>query len=196
MISLAVCYFSKDVAIIIIGLPAAILLYYPQFKWLTLTLRYLISSDRRRYCVGGFDLNLTFIDSTVIATSWPATIVESLFRNPAREVENLLDMKFGIHASRVFNLSAERGYDNAELFHGDVSRDPMDDHNPAELEMMINFVSEASEFVKKDSQYRSIVVHCKGGKGRTGTMICAYLIYIYTGIRRRADEALEHFGSM
>ncbi|ORC93563.1 tyrosine phosphatase isoform [Trypanosoma theileri] len=194
LITLTVWWVTKDVLVILTGFPAAVLLYYPQFRCFTLALRHFVSADRRRYCANGFDLDLTFIDSTVVATSWPASKFESLFRNPAREVENLLDIKYGIHAYHVFNLCAERNYDNPALFHGDVSRYPMDDHNPAELEMMINFVLEATAFIQRDPRNQCIVVHCKGGKGRTGTMVCAYLIY--TGMKRTADEALEYFGSM
>ena len=37
-----------------------------------------------------------------------------------------------------------------------------------------------------------IVVHCKGGKGRTGTMICVWLIEI--GIFTSAEDSLDFFG--
>ena len=35
------------------------------------------------------------------------------------------------------------------------------------------------------------VIHCKAGKGRTGTMISCYLMY--SGLCRGADEAMETF---
>ncbi len=37
-----------------------------------------------------------------------------------------------------------------------------------------------------------VAVHCKGGKGRTGTMICILLVEF--GVFRDADQSLEYFG--
>lgn len=40
---------------------------------------------------------------------------------------------------------------------------------------MIEFCDNAREFMAQDQQ-NVISIHCKGGKGRTGTMICVWLI--------------------
>ena len=39
---------------------------------------------------------------------------------------------------------------------------------------MLKFSSSVKEWMKDERNV--IAVHCKGGKGRTGTMICVYLI--------------------
>jgi phosphatidylinositol-3,4,5-trisphosphate 3-phosphatase and dual-specificity protein phosphatase PTEN len=38
---------------------------------------------------------------------------------------------------------------------------------------------------------RSAAVHCKAGKGRTGVMICCYLIF--SGISSGTDDAIQKY---
>lgn len=40
---------------------------------------------------------------------------------------------------------------------------------------MVRFVKNVREWLNADKE-NVIAVHCKGGKGRTGTMICVWLV--------------------
>ena len=41
---------------------------------------------------------------------------------------------------------------------------------------MVTFCADVREWLKEDEK-NIVAVHCKGGKGRTGTMICTWLIH-------------------
>ena len=53
----------------------------------------------------------------------------------------------------------------------------IDDHNVPTLEQMFELVDDVKDWLRGgDGRERVVALHCKGGKGRTGTMICAILI--------------------
>lgn len=162
-------------------------------RWLQFRLgvRCLCSADRRRYQSEGHDLDLAYITRNISAMAWPATNFERLFRNSMSEVTNFFASKHP-NAYRVVNLCSERTYDNKYFF--DCRLYAMDDHNPGELDLLLKFCSETHAFIQEDPVHRTVSVHCKGGKGRTGTMICAYLMY--SGVKVDADAALYHFARL
>jgi len=91
----------------------------------------------------------------------------------------------------VYNLCSERSYD-ASYFNGSVQRVTIDDHNVPTLQQMLDFTSSVISWLSADPE-NVVAVHCKGGKGRTGTMICIYMVE--TGLFSTADESLDYFGS-
>nr|XP_020825685.1 phosphatidylinositol 3,4,5-trisphosphate 3-phosphatase TPTE2-like isoform X2 [Phascolarctos cinereus] len=151
--------------------------------------RKLVSENKRRYRKDGFDLDLTYVTNNVIAMSFPSSGSRSFYRNPIREVVKFLDLKHPGHY-KIYNLCSERSY-NHSYFHNSVERFPIDDHNVPTLIDMMRFVDSVFEWMEKDPN-NIIVVHCMGGKGRTGTMICIWLIA--SDHFKTAKESLEYFG--
>ncbi|KAG8231715.1 hypothetical protein J437_LFUL018959 [Ladona fulva] len=152
-------------------------------------LRQAVSRNKRRYQRDGFDLDLTYVTSRIIAMSFPSSGLMSLYRNPIKEVVRFLDLKHPDHY-KVYNLCSERDYE-ASRFHGRVKRYHIDDHNVPSLEQMLDFKDSVKNWLDEDP-LNVIVVHCKGGKGRTGTMVCVWLIS--AGLLPSADECLTYFG--
>ncbi|XP_063474904.1 phosphatidylinositol 3,4,5-trisphosphate 3-phosphatase TPTE2 isoform X1 [Symphalangus syndactylus] len=160
-----------------------------QKRQLEKLMRRLVSENKSRYTRGGFDLDLTYITERIIAMSFPSSGRQSFYRNPIEEVVRFLDKKHPNHY-RVYNLCSERAYD-PKHFHNRVGRIMIDDHNVPTLHEMVVFTKEVKEWMAQDLE-NIVVIHCNGGKGRTGTMVCAFLIA--SEIFLTAEESLYYFG--
>ncbi|XP_051902812.1 putative tyrosine-protein phosphatase TPTE isoform X1 [Hippocampus zosterae] len=160
-----------------------------QKKELEKVTRRMVSENKRRYQKDGFDLDLTYVTDRVIAMSFPSSGKQSFYRNPIKEVARFLDTKHEGHY-RVYNLCSEKGYD-PKFFHYRVERVFIDDHNVPSLEDMLKYTAGVREWMSADPK-NVIAIHCKGGKGRTGTLVCTWLID--SDQFESAQDSLEYFG--
>lgn len=160
-----------------------------QKKELEKVTRRMVSENKRRYQKDGFDLDLTYVTDRVIAMSFPSSGKQSFYRNPIKEVARFFDTKHEGHY-KVYNLCSEKGYD-PQFFHYKVERIFIDDHNVPSLEDMLKYTANVREWMAADPK-NIIAIHCKGGKGRTGTMICTWLID--SDQFESAQDSLEYFG--
>lgn len=156
--------------------------------------RGLVSKKKERYQEDGFDLDLTYITPRIIAMGFPSEGKDALYRNPLSEVQQFF-AKYHQDAFKVYNLCSEKQYDKS-LFAGcggTCAGYPFDDHNAPPFQMMHRICDDMKAYLDADPK-NIVALHCKAGKGRTGTLIAAYLAY--TGACASAASALELFGAV
>eukprot|EP01065_Artemidia_motanka_P053139 TRINITY_DN9784_c0_g1_i1.p1 TRINITY_DN9784_c0_g1~~TRINITY_DN9784_c0_g1_i1.p1 ORF type:complete len:829 (+),score=189.94 TRINITY_DN9784_c0_g1_i1:158-2644(+) len=153
--------------------------------------RGLVSKKKIRFQQDGYDLDLTYITPRIVAMGYPSVGREQFYRNPMSSVEALFEQYHRGHY-KVYNLCSEanREYEPTR-FQRSQARYPFPDHHPPPFSLFTAFCEDVHEYLSRDAD-NVVSVHCKAGKGRTGTMIAAYLIF--SGQAREADEALTIYG--
>ncbi|XP_053400350.1 phosphatidylinositol 3,4,5-trisphosphate 3-phosphatase TPTE2-like [Mercenaria mercenaria] len=173
----------------ILRIVRGIYLISQQRKHLAVATRKIVSQNKRRYVKDGFDLDLCYITERVIAMSFPSSGVQSMYRNNIREVSKFFEAKHKGHY-KLYNACSERDYDTS-YFDDRVERIYIDDHNVPALREMLRFCESMHEFLSEDPE-NVVAIHCKGGKGRTGTLICTWLVEC--GQFEEAQDSLDYFG--
>eukprot|EP01080_Neovahlkampfia_damariscottae_P005746 gene5746-9567_t len=161
------------------------------FNGLQTLVKHKVSQDRNRYVDDKYDLDLTYITPKVIAMGLPSEGFNSLFRNNIDDVARFFKEK---HFSyfMLYNLTSEHTYDISKFDNQVLSFGFPDHHNPP-IEHLMMIIKSVAGWLEADEK-NVVAIHCKAGKGRTGTVICSYLLY--KGICNTPEEALLFFKKM
>ena len=120
----------------------------------------------------------TLINFLVIATSGPSsTYPQRAYRNPTDALVKFLDYKHDKNWA-IWEFRAEgTGYPDSEVYNR-INHYPWPDHHPPPFALIPNIMASMRDWLKNpnSTEHRVIVVHCKAGKGRSGTIACSYLI--------------------
>ncbi|KAK7725722.1 Telomerase protein component 1 [Botryosphaeria dothidea] len=150
-------------------------------------LRQIVAGPRARHPEAGLDL--CYVTDSIIATSGPSgTYPQRAYRNPLDQLVKFLDKNHGDKWA-IWEFRAEgTGYPDEEVY-GRIWHYPWPDHHPPPFAIVPRIVASMRNWLKADKD-RVVVVHCKAGKGRSGTVSCSYLI---AEEGWKAEDALKRF---
>jgi hypothetical protein len=104
-------------------------------------------------------------------------------------VAKFLKEKHGSHYM-IYNLCSERGYNYSLFDHQVQGWCGFADHHAPPLALIFRLCKSIDDYLMQHEK-NVVVVHCKAGKGRTGTISACYLLYC--GLFSSANIALNYF---
>lgn len=152
-------------------------------------LRTKVSGNKRRFVEGHFNLDLSYITPRVVAMAIPGEGIRKMYRNSIDDVKNLLEAK---HKNRYFliNISGKR-YDYS-LFENKVAEYDWIDHQAPKLHTLFLICKKMYEHLN-ENENNVVIVNCKAGKGRTGTIICCFMLFV--GLFNSVEKAFDYYSA-
>ena len=151
----------------------------------------LVSKQKRRYQDECFDLDMSYITDRVIAMGYPSIGCETVYRNSLTDVVNFFHKKHNDKV-KIYNLclEKERIYNKNLFSKSYVGLFPATDHNPCPIKLILEFCIDICLYLLKNPKSVA-AVHCKAGKGRTGVMICSYLVFSH--LCESSEKAFRYY---
>ena len=135
----------------------------------------------------GVDLDLTYITDRIIAMGIPSGKLDSLYRNHENDVAKYFNTRHAGHYM-IYNLS-EKKYSYNKFAHA-VQNFGWPDHHAPPLPKLCDLVQAMASWLSRSPE-NVVAVHCKAGRGRTGTAISCLLYYL--NICENVSSALWFF---
>eukprot|EP00730_Choanoeca_flexa_P020392 TRINITY_DN9962_c0_g2_i1.p1 TRINITY_DN9962_c0_g2~~TRINITY_DN9962_c0_g2_i1.p1 ORF type:complete len:845 (+),score=224.47 TRINITY_DN9962_c0_g2_i1:199-2733(+) len=161
--------------------------FYQKSSRIVKRIRKIVTGNKIRFETQTVDLDLTYITPKIVAMSLPATGLQATYRNKLTDVANFLTARHG-SCYMIINVS-DKSYDISE-FKNQVLDFGWPDHTAPPLERLCSICNSIDNWLEADPN-NVIAVHCKGGKGRTGVVIAAYLSF--KRLFPTPEEAMHQF---
>ena len=154
-------------------------------------LKRLVSKQKRRYQDENFDLDMSYITDRVIAMGFPSVGCETVYRNSLTDVIRFFHIKHNDKV-KIYNLCLEKDriYSKNLFSKSQVGLFPATDHNPCPIKLILEFCIDICLYLLKNPNGVA-AVHCKAGKGRTGVMICSYLVFSH--LCETSEKAFRYY---
>ena len=154
-------------------------------------LKRLVSKQKRRYQDENFDLDMSYITDRVIAMGFPSVGCETVYRNSLTDVVRFFHTKHNDKV-KIYNLCLEKDriYNKNLFSKSQVGLFPATDHNPCPIKLILEFCIDICLYLLKNPNGVA-AVHCKAGKGRTGVMICSYLVFSH--LCETSEKAFRYY---
>lgn len=151
-------------------------------------IRTLVSGNKNRYVDSNYNLDLTYITSRIIGMAFPGSGIQTLYRNNINTVATFL---FEKHKNDflIVNLSGY-SYDKTKFENNVVDYHEWLDHHSPPINLLFTLCQTINNFLSKNNR-NVIVINCNAGKGRTGTLICCYLLF--SGRFTKLQDALDYY---
>lgn len=156
-------------------------------------IRYCTAAPKKQFFTGSSTLDMAYITPNLIVCSMPTSnVIKGWYRIWLKDLLAYLNEKHGYSNWRIWNLQAEQtGYGDEEVG-GKIEHYPFPDHNPPPFELLPQIVCSLNAYLTESSQHVA-VLHCKAGKGRSGTVASAYLMMKF---KMTFDQATQVFTNM
>jgi len=154
-------------------------------------LKRLVSKQKRRLQDEQFDLDMVYITQRVIAMGFPSVGCETIYRNALPDVLEFFHVRHNDQV-KIYNLCLEKNriYNKNIFSKSSVGLFPATDHNPCPIKLILEFCIDICLFLLKNPKAVA-AVHCKAGKGRTGVMICSYLVFSH--LCETSEKAFRYY---
>lgn len=157
--------------------------------------------NKKRYQECGHNLDLAcFKEQRLVVMAWPADDQifikdmkrSKLIRNDAQQVRKCLAEIYPA-GFKVYNLCSEHK-SFQKLSDVDVVHNyGWADHEPPPFDVLKNLLDDMSAYLRENED-RGIAIHCKAGKGRTGTAASSFLLRNCPTICHDSVQAMGLFG--
>lgn len=163
------------------------------FSFVMNQIKAVVLLPKQSYLNGDYVLDLSYVAPNFIVSAGPTDrAVTRLFRD---SVELLVEHLHRAHGDKwhIWSLRAEgRGYSSDHVT-GHVTDRGVPDHQPVSVDFLADICREISEFLAVPGNIA--VVHCKEGKGRSGSVFCGWHMWQMRqqGVLVSVEEAVAKF---